>query len=94
MHVVLRVLYVGVQAIDVDDWQKHSCVVKSSFAESDYPHGCFQKKTIGWFWDIVRSMSPIRQSTLLQFVTGSCCVPLQGFQVNLYILISSCRLFL
>eukprot|EP01126_Amoeba_proteus_P053088 TRINITY_DN6456_c0_g2_i8.p1 TRINITY_DN6456_c0_g2~~TRINITY_DN6456_c0_g2_i8.p1 ORF type:complete len:108 (-),score=21.26 TRINITY_DN6456_c0_g2_i8:46-369(-) len=34
---------------------------------------------VKWFWDWVELLSDSHKAMLLQFVTGSCCVPFGGF---------------
>ncbi|KAI6219536.1 Transcription factor BTF3 [Aphelenchoides fujianensis] len=65
----LELLLCGMQDIDVDDWQRHTV----------YRHYAPQSKQIVWFWQFVRALDQERRSRLLQFVTGTCRVPVGGF---------------
>lgn len=56
--------------IDIDDW-KANTRLKHCNAESNI---------VKWFWQTVESYSEERRARLLQFVTGSSRVPLQGFK--------------
>jgi HECT-domain (ubiquitin-transferase) len=37
-------------------------------------------QVVTWFWDIVRSFEHEQKAKLLQFVTGTSGVPVQGFE--------------
>uniref|UniRef100_A0AC34QA34 E3 ubiquitin-protein ligase n=1 Tax=Panagrolaimus sp. JU765 TaxID=591449 RepID=A0AC34QA34_9BILA len=65
----LELLLCGMQEIDVDDWQRNTV----------YRHYAPQSKQIVWFWQFVRSLDQEQRSKLLQFVTGTCRVPVGGF---------------
>lgn len=65
----LELLLCGMQEIDVDDWQRNTV----------YRHYAPQSKHIVWFWQFVRSLDKEKRSKLLQFVTGTCRVPVGGF---------------
>ena len=58
------------QEIDVDDWQRNTV----------YRHYTRSSKQIIWFWQFVREQTDNEQrARLLQFVTGTCRVPVGGF---------------
>uniref|UniRef100_A0A914YB74 E3 ubiquitin-protein ligase n=1 Tax=Panagrolaimus superbus TaxID=310955 RepID=A0A914YB74_9BILA len=65
----LELLLCGMQEIDVDDWQRNTV----------YRHYAPQSKQVIWFWQFVRSCDQEQRSKLLQFVTGTCRVPVGGF---------------
>uniref|UniRef100_A0A183C5Q1 HECT-type E3 ubiquitin transferase n=1 Tax=Globodera pallida TaxID=36090 RepID=A0A183C5Q1_GLOPA len=65
----LELLLCGMQEIDVDDWQRNTA----------YRHYAVQSKQVIWFWQFVRSLDQEKRSKLLQFVTGTCRVPVGGF---------------
>ncbi|CAJ0962896.1 unnamed protein product, partial [Mesorhabditis belari] len=65
----LELLLCGMQDIDVDDWQRHTV----------YRHYAPQSKQVTWFWEWVRSLDQEKRARLLQFVTGTCRVPVGGF---------------
>ncbi|KDO22547.1 hypothetical protein SPRG_11729 [Saprolegnia parasitica CBS 223.65] len=69
-HEELRLMLCGLDVIDVADWKRHTFI---------YGGNC-EQNTIAWFWDIVAGFSPAQRARLLQFVTGSPCVPFQGFR--------------
>lgn len=66
----LELLIGGLSKIDVDDWRLHT-KLKNCTTETPL---------IVWFWDIVKSYGEDRRARLLQFVTGSPRVPIQGFK--------------
>uniref|UniRef100_A0A7E4V081 E3 ubiquitin-protein ligase n=1 Tax=Panagrellus redivivus TaxID=6233 RepID=A0A7E4V081_PANRE len=65
----LELLLCGMQEIDVDDWQRNTV----------YRHYAPQSRQILWFWQFVRAIDQEQRSKLLQFVTGTCRVPVGGF---------------
>ncbi|VDN07491.1 unnamed protein product [Thelazia callipaeda] len=65
----LELLLCGMQDVDVDDWQRNTV----------YRHYAPQSKQVLWFWQFVRSLDQEKRSRLLQFVTGTCRVPVGGF---------------
>ncbi|RHZ25438.1 hypothetical protein DYB37_006913 [Aphanomyces astaci] len=75
----LELLICGVPKIDVDDWKRHTDV---KFADFDHPSKA-EHKVIDWFWAIVAEFSQDQRARLLQFVTGTSRVPVEGFKVNL-----------
>lgn len=68
----LELLLHGLPNIDMDDWMKNS----------EYT-GEFQNqpnhKVVGWFWETVKGLPQEQKAKLLQFVTGTSGVPIQGF---------------
>ncbi|XP_063902483.1 E3 ubiquitin-protein ligase wwp-1-like isoform X3 [Zophobas morio] len=66
----LEVLICGVTEIDVDDWEKNT--VLREFARDS--------KQVIWLWQCVRAWDNDMRVRLLQFVTGSCRVPVGGFK--------------
>lgn len=66
----LELLLCGMQEIDIDDWQRHTI----------YRHYNRNSKQVLWFWQYVREgMDNEKRARLLQFVTGTCRVPVGGF---------------
>ncbi|XP_075428021.1 E3 ubiquitin-protein ligase Itchy homolog isoform X2 [Ascaphus truei] len=65
----LEVLLCGMQEIDLNDWQRHSI----------YRHYTRTSKQIVWFWQFVKEMDNEKRMRLLQFVTGTCRLPVGGF---------------
>jgi E3 ubiquitin-protein ligase HUWE1 len=65
----LELLISGLPDIDVHDLKKNT----------DYVHWKATDKEIGWFWNIMFSLSRNEKAAFLQFVTGSSKVPLAGF---------------
>ena len=53
-----------------DDWAKFTAYL--GYEVND--------EVIQWFWKCVRSWSPEQQSRLLQFVTGTTRIPMNGFK--------------
>ncbi|RLO11761.1 hypothetical protein DYB28_006247 [Aphanomyces astaci] len=76
----LELLICGVPKIDVDDWKRHTDV---KFADFDHPSKA-EHKVIDWFWAIVAEFSQDQRARLLQFVTGTSRVPVEGFKVNIH----------
>lgn len=66
----LELLIGGICKIDVVDWQNNT---RLKHCTADSP-------VVQWFWQIVESYSEELRARLLQFVTGSSRVPLQGFK--------------
>nr|XP_018912651.1 PREDICTED: E3 ubiquitin-protein ligase Su(dx)-like [Bemisia tabaci] len=65
----LELMLCGMQEIDVDDWQRHTI----------YRHYTRSSKQVQWFWQFVRQADNEKRARLLQFVTGTCRVPVGGF---------------
>lgn len=65
----LELMLCGMQEIDVDDWQRNTV----------YRHYTKTSKQIQWFWQFVRACDHEKRSRLLQFVCGTCRVPVGGF---------------
>jgi len=66
----LELMIGGLGKIDLDDWKKHTRL-KHCTAESNI---------VKWFWRSVDEFDDEMRARLLQFVTGSSRVPLQGFK--------------
>ncbi|TKA56149.1 hypothetical protein B0A53_01439 [Rhodotorula sp. CCFEE 5036] len=66
----LELLIGGVETIDVDDWEKHT----------DYRGFTATDPVVQWFWETVKSWPVETKSRLLQFVTGSSRLPVNGFR--------------
>lgn len=75
----LELLLCGVPQIDVDDWHDHTDV---KFHALDQPTKV-EKSVVEWFWATVRSFSQEQRARLLQFVTGTSRVPVEGFKALL-----------
>ncbi|CAK1549841.1 unnamed protein product [Leptosia nina] len=65
----LELMLCGMQEVDVDDWQRNTI----------YRHYTRTSKQVVWFWQFVRQMDNEKRARLLQFVTGTCRVPVGGF---------------
>ncbi|KRX14511.1 NEDD4-like E3 ubiquitin-protein ligase WWP2 [Trichinella nelsoni] len=65
----LELLLCGIQKIDIDDWERNTV----------YHHYTPASKQIQWFWQFLRSASNEQRARMLQFVTGTCRVPVGGF---------------
>lgn len=66
----LELLISGLPDIDVDDWK----------AYAEYHNYQPSSQQIQWFWRAVRSFDKEERAKLLQFVTGTSKVPLNGFK--------------
>ncbi|CAD7000096.1 E3 ubiquitin-protein ligase Su(dx) [Ceratitis capitata] len=65
----LELILCGMQDVDVDDWQRNTI----------YRHYNRNSKQVMWFWQFVRDTDNEKRARLLQFVTGTCRVPVGGF---------------
>lgn len=65
----LELMLCGMQEIDLTDWQKNTI----------YRHYTKNSKQIHWFWQVVKDMDNEKRIRLLQFVTGTCRLPVGGF---------------
>lgn len=68
-NVCLQLMLCGMQDFDIDDWQRSAI----------YRHYTRTSKQIMWFWQYVRELDNEKRARLLQFVTGTCRVPVGGF---------------
>jgi hypothetical protein len=68
----LELLLHGLPNIDMDDWFRNT-EYTGEFA------GNASHKVVTWYWDIVRGFEQEQKAKLLQFVTGTAGVPVQGF---------------
>uniref|UniRef100_A0A182XVK5 E3 ubiquitin-protein ligase n=2 Tax=Anopheles stephensi TaxID=30069 RepID=A0A182XVK5_ANOST len=67
----LELLMCGIQSIDVNDWKKNTMYKGDYYAN----HAVVQ-----WFWRAVLSFNNEMRARLLQFVTGTSRVPMNGFK--------------
>jgi len=67
----LELLMCGIGTIDVRDWKEHTNY------KGDYNAN---HVVIQWFWRVVLSFNPEMRSRVLQFVTGTSRVPMNGFK--------------
>uniref|UniRef100_A0A3Q1GB81 E3 ubiquitin-protein ligase n=2 Tax=Acanthochromis polyacanthus TaxID=80966 RepID=A0A3Q1GB81_9TELE len=65
----LEVMLCGMQEIDLADWQRNTI----------YRHYARSSKQIMWFWQFIKEMDNEKRMRLLQFVTGTCRLPVGGF---------------
>jgi len=65
----LELMLCGMQEIDVQDWQRNTI----------YRHYTRNSKQVQWFWQFVKESDNERRARLLQFVTGTCRIPVGGF---------------
>ena len=68
----LELLISGVGSINIKDWRDNT----------EYKNYSDNDKVILWFWRAVLSFGDARRSKLLQFVTGTSRVPMNGFAVS------------
>ncbi|XP_065184171.1 E3 ubiquitin-protein ligase NEDD4-like [Sycon ciliatum] len=66
----LELLICGIDQIDVDDWRKHTRY-RGRYNDRD--------QVIVWFWKAVGTFDNEHKARLLQFVTGTSRVPMNGF---------------
>ncbi|CAB1458846.1 unnamed protein product [Pleuronectes platessa] len=65
----LEVMLCGMQEIDLADWQRNTI----------YRHYARGSKQIVWFWQFIKEMDNEKRMRLLQFVTGTCRLPVGGY---------------
>ncbi|KAI0381543.1 hypothetical protein F5Y04DRAFT_280622 [Hypomontagnella monticulosa] len=66
----LELLISGLPDVDIDDWKSNT----------EYQNYSPSSPQIQWFWRAVRSFDKEERAKLLQFVTGTSKVPLNGFK--------------
>ncbi|ETP35555.1 hypothetical protein, variant 1 [Phytophthora nicotianae P10297] len=69
----LDLLLSGLPQIDVNDWRQHTDV-------RFYEQSTHEFELVGWFWEVLESFSQDQRGRLLQYVTGSSGVPVEGFK--------------
>ncbi len=67
---LLQLIIGGLGKIDLADWKTNTRL----------KHCTSESNVVRWFWQAVEAFSEERRGRLLQFVTGSTRVPLQGFK--------------
>jgi len=65
----LEILLCGMQEYDIDDWQQNTV----------YRNYTKTTRQVQWFWQAVKSFDNEKCARLLQFVTGTCRLPVGGF---------------
>jgi hypothetical protein len=65
----LELIMCGVENFDVDDWKAHT----------EYRGYVSSSPQIQWFWSFVWRLSDVDRGKLLQFVSGTSRIPVQGF---------------
>lgn len=65
----IELMLCGMQEVDVDDWERNTI----------YRHYQRNSKQVVWFWKFVREIDNEKRTRLLQFVTGTCRLPVGGF---------------
>ncbi|XP_070604106.1 NEDD4-like E3 ubiquitin-protein ligase WWP1 isoform X5 [Erythrolamprus reginae] len=65
----LEVMLCGMQEVDMADWQRNTA----------YRHYTRNSKQIMWFWQFIKEADNEVRMRLMQFVTGTCRLPLGGF---------------
>ncbi|RXM36780.1 E3 ubiquitin-protein ligase SMURF2 [Acipenser ruthenus] len=66
----LELIICGLGKIDISDWKSNTRL----------KHCTLDSNVVKWFWKAVETYDEERRARLLQFVTGSSRVPLQGFK--------------
>lgn len=66
----LELLICGLGKIDIKDWKENTV----------FKHCTKDTNIIKWFWDVIQAYNEEQRARLLQFVTGSSRVPIQGFK--------------
>ena len=70
----LGLMLSGIPEIDIEDWKRHTEYL-GAYASKGAKH-----KVIKWFWQVVEDWPEEKKARLLQFCTGSCTLPVQGFK--------------
>uniref|UniRef100_A0A803TMF5 E3 ubiquitin-protein ligase n=1 Tax=Anolis carolinensis TaxID=28377 RepID=A0A803TMF5_ANOCA len=70
MNAFLELLMCGLGDVDVNDWRQHT-IYKNGY--------CPNHPVIQWYWKAVLLMDAEKRIRLLQFVTGTSRVPMNGF---------------
>ncbi|XP_065178917.1 E3 ubiquitin-protein ligase Itchy-like isoform X1 [Sycon ciliatum] len=65
----LELMLCGMQEFDLEDWQRNT--IYRGYTRSS--------KQVTWFWQVVKSLDNEKRARLLQFITGTCRVPIGGF---------------
>nr|CDS26241.1 NEDD4 E3 ubiquitin protein ligase WWP1 [Hymenolepis microstoma] len=65
----LELLLSGMPELDVEDWRANTVYRKYNSTS----------KQVVWFWQFVKSLDKEKRARLLQFITGTCHIPLGGF---------------
>nr|CDS18882.1 NEDD4 E3 ubiquitin protein ligase WWP1 [Echinococcus granulosus] len=65
----LELLLSGMPELDVEDWRTNTVYRKYNASS----------KQVIWFWQFVHSLDKEQRARLLQFITGTCHIPLGGF---------------
>jgi E3 ubiquitin-protein ligase NEDD4 len=68
----LELLLHGLPNIEMDDWMKNSEYTGEFQGQPSH-------KVVQWFWEVVGALEQEQKARLLQFVTGTSGVPIQGF---------------
>lgn len=66
----MELMLCGMQEIDVDDWENNSI----------YRHYNKNSKQVMWLWKFIRELDNEKRTRFLQFVTGTCRLPVGGFR--------------
>lgn len=65
----IELMLCGMQEVDVDDWERNTI----------YRHYQRTSRQVTWFWRFVHEIDNEKRTRLLQFVTGTCRLPVGGF---------------
>lgn len=68
----VELLLHGLPNIDMDDW------IRNTEYTGEFTNNP-NHKVVQWFWDIIKGFEQEQKAKLLQFVTGTSGVPIQGF---------------
>lgn len=69
----LELLLHGLPNIDMDDW------IRNTEYTGEFAQSPMSNKVVQWFWEIIRNFDLETKAKMLQFVTGTSGVPVQGF---------------
>jgi hypothetical protein len=75
----LDLMLSGLPNIDVTDWRKHTEVRMLGGSNPE-----LEAMVVEWFWEVLEGFTQEQRSRLLQYVTGSSGVPVEGFKVGIH----------
>ncbi|RLN27049.1 hypothetical protein BBJ28_00008212 [Nothophytophthora sp. Chile5] len=78
----LELILCGIPTIDTADWKTHTLVryIKEEENKKGKITESQQNGVLEWFWIVIEGLAPEERARLLQFVTGTSRVPVEGFR--------------
>lgn len=85
----LELVIAGTAEIDINDWRQNTeyrggyhdshQVRRENYSPEASCHSFHSKQVIVWFWHVIERFSNEQRLRLLQFVTGTSSIPIDGF---------------